>query len=91
MPAAESRRMVGGPLGTVLCAVAGIVLFGFGFFSLAVCGSGLSLILFGATVFAFGLAIFPAGGPVLLGMSGFLAFLLAVVGLIFAHGAACSY
>lgn len=78
--------MVGGPIGTTVFVVGAIVLFVAGYLTLSDCGSGLSLILFGLALVMIGLAIFPSGGPVLLAMSGFIAFLLVVVGLVLSHG-----
>lgn len=69
----------------VLAVIAGI--FGIiAYHSLSACGAGVGLILFGITMLVVGLAIFPRGGPVILAMAGFLAFMLAVVGLVLANG-----
>ncbi|MFZ0892283.1 MAG: hypothetical protein WB778_04950 [Thermoplasmata archaeon] len=87
----ESPHMVGGPIGTIVCALVAAGLFVAGFFQLAVCGTGLSFLLFGGAALMVGLAVYPAGGPTIIGMSGFLAFLFVVVGLVFAHGAGCAY
>ena len=78
--------MAGGPVGSGVLAALGIVFFALGFTLIPACGIGYALPLFGASIFLIALAIFPAGGALLLGLAGFIAFLLVVAGLISSHG-----
>src|SRR5208282_3621184 len=87
-----SRRMVGGIVGGAVTALGAVVVFAIGVFELAVCGSGLSLLLFGGAILLVGITIFPVGGPFIIASSGFIAFLLVVAGLVLGHGVAgCPY
>lgn len=78
----------GGLIPTVLCAAVAVGLLVAGYLTLSSCGSGESLVLFGVAILFVGLAIFPAGGPTVLAMAGFVAFLLVVAGLVLSHGVA---
>ncbi|HKN06017.1 MAG TPA: hypothetical protein VJ021_00220 [Thermoplasmata archaeon] len=84
--------MVGGIVGGAVTALGAVVVFAIGVFELAVCGSGLSLLLFGGAILLVGITIFPVGGPFIIASSGFIAFLLVVAGLVLGHGVAgCPY
>ena len=83
--------MAGGPLGTIATALIGITLFVFGFIQLPNCSEGLSFILFGLAILMFGITVFPAGGPVIIGLSSLLCLILVIAGLVLGHGGGCGF
>ena len=86
----ESGRM--GLIDAAIAIAAGIVLFIAGFFELPNCGSGLSLILFGAGILSFGIGATLLGGIPALWGSIPLFLILLVAGLVIAsRSGGCGY